>query len=159
MGDFKHMASNLLQNVYLFKELTPQELEQVNGIATLESKLPGDEIFSEGDSAHSLYVIKHGSVKIQHTGVDNQIHVATLGTGSHFGEMAFVDGEKRSATVTTIERADIVRLEFDGLKKLLEKNPPIAVKVYKALAHFLCGRLRVTTNDLTFAREKNMHHF
>lgn len=151
-------SKSLLQNVYLFKELTAKELEQLNTISKLESYSGGDEIFMEGDNAHSLYVIKFGTVKIQHSGKDDRIDVATLGTGSHFGEMAFLDQEKRSASVMVTERAEIVQIDFGDLSKLLEANPVIAVKVYRSMALFLCGRLRMTTTDLSFAREKNLRH-
>lgn len=149
---------SLLQNVYLFKELTPSELERVNAIAKPESFSPGEEIFSEGDNAHSLYVIKFGTVKVQHSSREERIDVTTLGTGSHFGEIAFLDGEKRSASVTAVEKSELVSIGFDDLKKLLDEDPTIAVKVYRAMALFLCGRLRVTTTDLSFAREKNLRH-
>lgn len=152
-------AQSLLQNVYLFKELSTKEMDLVNGIAKLESYNPGDEIFMEGDKALALYVIKFGTVKVQHSGKNDRVDVATLGTGSHFGEMAFIDNEKRSASVVAVEKADIVKIEFPDLQKLLDANPAVAVKVYRAMAHFLCGRLRITTTDLTFAREKNIRHF
>ena len=154
------MSAQLLQNVYLFKEMTPAELEKIEGIVQVSSYIPGDEIFSQGDDATALYVIKYGSVRIQQKSSNgDNIDVATLGTGSHFGEMAFVDGEKRSATVTAIERTEIVSIDFSNLRKLLDAQPIIAVKLFKALSHFLCGRLRITTNDLSFAREKNLRHF
>lgn len=152
-------ATNLLQNVYLFKELSPKELEPIAALAKTESFNPGDEIFAEGDEARSIYIIRFGSVKIQHAGKSETINVTTMGTGSHFGEMAFLDGERRSATVVAVERTEIVTIDFDALKKLLSENTTSAVKVYRSMAHFLCGRLRLTTNDLSFAREKNLRHF
>lgn len=151
-------SSNLLQNIYLFKELNPEELEKVSSISRIESFNPGDEVFAQGDQAHSVYVVQFGSVKIQHNGKNDLVDVATLGTGSHFGEMAFVDGEARSATVSAIERAEIIRIDFDDLRQVIESHPSIAVKIYKSLARYLCGRLRLTTNDLTFARERNLRH-
>ena len=152
--------SHPLQKLYLFKDLTPKELDEVAKLMVSNSFSPGDEIFSTGDEAHSLYVIKHGGVRIQKTGNQaTNIEVATLGSGSHFGEIAFVDGEKRSATVVATETSEILSIEFEKLKKLIDTNAAIAVKVYRALALFLCGRLRVTTNDLSFAREKNLRHF
>jgi CRP-like cAMP-binding protein len=154
-----NQSANLLQNVYLFKDLSANELAEISEFSKLETFNSGDEIFSEGDTAHSLYVIKYGTVKIMHSSRGESTEVATLGTGSHFGEMAFVDGEKRSATVMATERTDIVRIDFAELRGLLEKNPVIAMKIYKAFSHFLCGRLRLTTNDLSFAREKNLRHF
>ncbi len=150
---------NLIQNVYLFKDLSPKELESVNAIAAVETYNPGDEVFSEGDKAASLFVIKFGSVRIRRSGKDDSVDVAQLGTGSHFGEMSFVDGEARSATVIAMEKSEIVKIDFEALRKVFEKEPAIAVKAYRSFAHFLCGRLRLTTMDLSFAREKNIRHF
>lgn len=153
-------GKNLLQNIYLFKSLTPAELEIVGDVTTVETFNPTDEIFNQGDKSMALYVIKYGSVKItQRSSNGDSIEVATLATGSHFGEMGFVDGEPRSASAIAIERTDIVVFSYDRLRSLLDKNPIIAMKIYRELSHFLCGRLRITTNDLSFAREKNLSHF
>src|SRR5690606_29086689 len=104
-----------------------------------------------------LYVIKYGSVRIHQKTVSGEnMEVAILGTGSHFGEMAFLDGESRSASATAAEKSDIVELDYEKLQMILKENFPIAVHFYRELAQFLCGRLRVTTNDLGFAREKNL---
>ncbi|MBK7889487.1 MAG: cyclic nucleotide-binding domain-containing protein [Bdellovibrionales bacterium] len=94
---------NLIQNVYLFKDLSPKELESVNAIAAVETYNSGDEVYCEGDKAASLFFIKFGSVRIRRSGKDDSVDVAQLGTGSHFGEMSFVDGEARSATVIAME--------------------------------------------------------
>jgi CRP/FNR family cyclic AMP-dependent transcriptional regulator len=153
------MGADLFKNIYLFKDLSSKELELLSEIASIENFNPGDEIFSQGDQAVALFVIKYGTVKISRTGKDNVIDVAQLGTGGHFGEMSFVDGEPRSATVEALERSEIIRIEFSKLRNLFENNPAMAVKFYRALALFLCGRLRVTTMDLSFSREINIRHF
>ncbi len=151
---------NLLNNIYLFKEMDSRELSIINETAELETYGPGDEIFTQGDKATSLYVISYGSVRIHRRASEgDNIEVANLGTGSHFGEMSFLDDEFRSATITAIEKTDIVRIPYDKLNAALSDNPQTAVKFYKALSKFLCGRLRITTNDLSFAREKNISHF
>jgi len=151
---------NLLQNIYLFKRMSGGELEVISEAAEVETFGGTDELFTQGDRALALYVIKYGSVRIhQRSSAGDNIEVATLGTGSHFGEMGFVDGEPRSASATAIEKSDIIVFNYDKLRNVLERHPTIAVKFYKELAHFLCGRLRITTNDLSFAREKNLSHF
>ncbi len=157
------MGTDLLKSVYLFKELSPKEMEALAALVKMEVVNPGDEVFSEGDTATSLYVIKYGSVRIRRAGTDANasvgVEIAQLGTGSHFGELSFIDGEPRSATVSAIEKSEILRIGFDELKKFFQDHPLAAVKFYHSLAHFLCGRLRVTTMDLSFAREKNFRHF
>lgn len=148
---------SLLENFYLFKDWSAADLDAMSALSRVETFAPGDEIFSEGDRAVYLYIIKYGSVRIAHSDAD--VNVATLGTGSHFGEMPFLDAENRSATVKAIEKTEIISIAYDELRSYLEKHPVAAVQFYRALATFLCGRLRVTTTDLTFAREKNLRHF
>lgn len=151
---------NLLQNIYLFKQMSGEELEIISQAVDMEKFAPNDEVFSQGDKATALYVIKYGSVRIhQKSSAGDQIEVATLGTGSHFGEMGFVDGESRSAAATVIEKSEILVFSYSKLHEVMSKYPLVAVKFYRELAHFLCGRLRITTNDLSFAREKNLSHF
>lgn len=154
------MSQNLLKNVYLFKGLSDDELKLISDAGQAATINPGDDIFTQSDAAKALYVIRFGSVKIhQKSSSGENIEVANLGSGSHFGEMAFVDGEPRSASATAIEKSEIVVLHYDKLSGILSAHSNIAISLYKELAHFLCGRLRVTTNDLSFAREKNLSHF
>ena len=153
-------SRNLLQNVYLFKSLDPNELEIVAD--TVESKpfAAGDTIFLKGEPARALYLIKSGTIKIQQsTKAGDNIEVAQLGAGSHFGEMALVDNEIRSATATAGDRGELLVIPYEKLNVILKKNTGVATKIYRELAHFLAARLRVTTSDLSFAREKNLAHF
>lgn len=151
---------NVLQNVYLFKGLNADQITAISEIASVGTYAPTDEIFAQGDEAKAAYFIKFGSIRItQKTPSGDMLEIATLGTGSHFGEMPFLDGENRSATATAIEKTDVVEVPYDKLRELLAVNGPIAVHFYRELAHFLAGRLRITTNDLNFAREKNLSHF
>ena len=85
--------------------------------------------------------------------------MAALGTGSHFGEMAFIDGESRSASATALERTELIIVPYEKLKELANSEVHLSEKFHRELALFLCGRLRVTTSDLTFSREKNLSHF
>jgi CRP-like cAMP-binding protein len=154
------MSQELLKNIYLFKELSADSLKLVSEVARLETWNRSDVIFSQGDPATALYVIKFGSVRIhQQSGTGDNIEVAVLGTGSHFGEMSFIDREHRSATVEVLEKSEIFSIDYEKLAGVLAKNPLIGIQFYKSLSHFLCGRLRVTTNDLSFSRELNLKHF
>ncbi len=154
------MAAEIIKNIYLFKECSPAELSQVQHLVQTQVMNPGDEIFSQGDRALSLYIVKMGTVRIEQKSKSGEvIHLATFGSGSHFGEMSFLDGETRSATVSAVEKTEILKIDYHALKEMMETHPALAVKIYRALAGFLCGRLRVTTTDLSFAREKNLRHF
>lgn len=154
------MASiSLLQNIYLFKTMSSAELEQILGATEIQPFGAGDPIFLKGDPAKALYIIRIGTIKIQQsTKAGDNVDVATLSAGSHFGEMAFIDSAARSASATAADRGELIVLSYEKLNALLNKNSGIAVKFYKEMAHFLASRLRVTTNDLSFAKEKNLSH-
>lgn len=154
------ITRNIFQNVYLFKTLSNADLDLLASISSMEAFAPNDEIFSQGDKASALYLVKHGSVKIvQRTKSGDLIQVATLGIGSHFGEMALLDGATRSASALATEKSEIVVVPYDKLNEVIRKSPEFAANIYKEMAHFLAGRLRLTTNDLSFSREKNLSHF
>jgi CRP-like cAMP-binding protein len=150
----------MLQNVYLFKTFTPDELKSIASIVETKNVMTGESIFIKGETAKALYFIKSGGVKIEHSSKEgDSIQVASLGAGSHFGEMAFVDNAPRSATASGSETGEVLVIPYEKLEVLLQKNAAMAAKFYRALAHFLSGRLRVTTSDLSFAKEKNHAHF
>lgn len=150
---------NLLKPVYLFKNLRDDELDKVNDVVKVKRYSRGQPIFEEGSLATALYLVKMGSVAIKQAQNGEDIQVALLGSGSHFGEMAFIDSEPRSATAECVEDTDILEISYDNLNTLMARDSHLATKFYCALAHFLAGRLRTTTHDLSFSRELNLRHF
>ncbi len=153
------MAASLLQDIYLFKDFLPGELDQLSQKGVLNTFNAGAEIFAEAQAAQSMFVIRSGTVKIAREAADKTIQLAQLGTGAHFGEMSFVDGEPRSASASATERTEVLEIRFDALRSHFDQNPAVAVKFFRSMSNFLAGRLRVTTMDLSFARGKNIRHF
>ena len=149
----------LLNDLYLFRGLPDSDLSRIEEIAELESYTQGDQIFKQGENADSFFVIQYGSVSIElddEDGTGERIEVATLGTGSHFGEMSFLDNEPRSANATAVSHSDIIKIKYASMRELLESDPQISIHVYRELAQFLCSRLRLTTLDLSYERSKNL---
>lgn len=154
------MGSEILKNIYLFKDFSSPEIDLINKLTKESVFTRGQRIFSQGDVATCFYIIKKGSVRIvQSSSKDTAVEVANLGTGSHFGEMAFLDNEKRSASVDAVEDSIILQIAYKDLSLLLEKNATLRAQFYHSLSLFLCGRLRLTTNDLSYSREMNIRHF
>ena len=93
-----------------------------------------DVLFDEGDLGDALYVIVSGRVKITR----DRLPIAELGPGECVGEMAALDWEPRSATVTAREPTSLVRLDRNDLMDLLADYPELV----QALAAVLVERLR-----------------
>ncbi len=153
-------ASNILKNIYLFKNFTDAELGLINGVVEEKSYSPGQDIFISGQDAKSFYVVRMGTVKI-YANPDGakDINISSMGSGSHFGEIPFVDGGKRSATAQCTETSTLLEINYEKLRKLLDSNNALAHKFYKQLAWFMAARLRATTENLKAIHELKLKHF
>ena len=72
-------------------------------------------------------------------GADTAINV--MGPGEVFGEIGILDGQPRSATVTTLEECEMAVVDECAFHGLLAASPPVAVKLLAVLA----GRIRELT--------------
>jgi len=149
-----------LKNIYLFKEMTNDELQKVSKICKSREVMAGQDVFITGQAADSFFVIQQGTVKIlKTTSKGDDLQLTTLATGSHFGEMPFLSGDARSATAQATETSYLVEIPFENLKKLLVEDIHISDKFHRALARFLAQRLKNTTGDLSQAKETLLKHF
>lgn len=151
--------TNPLAAIYLFSDFSSTELEKIYSIAEEKNFVQGQEVFSRGDNATAFYVVQMGTVKLLvNSQQGDEIQFKILGTGSHFGEMPFIDGEKRSATVQTVETSRLLEISYKNLMGLLDTNPPMAIKFYRSVARLLALRLRATTTDLNQLKELRFQH-
>ncbi len=153
------MNLSMLKSIYLFSEFSESDLSQVAGIVESKDILQGQDIFSVGEQASAFYVLLMGTVKLTvNSGAGDEIQIRTLGSGAHFGEMPFIDGDKRSATVQTMENCRVLEIPYAKLQAILEKDLGLAAKFYRATARFLALRLRATTTDLNQLKDLKFHH-
>lgn len=145
------MAATDLTQIFLLKDLSADALALVERAATSFVVEGGVEIFREGQPADGLYLLRAGSVRVSKAGSDTD--VVMLGTGSHFGELGLLDDAPRSASVRANERTELVKVDGERLRALLDAEPAIAARFYRAVARSVSKRLRVTTDDLAFARQ------
>ena len=96
-----------------------------------------------------MCIIHSGQVAVQKSTLDGQpLTIATLRSGRAFGEMAVLDGERRSATCVAASDCQLLNLGKDSLEKMLNDAPKIAAKIIRALAISLSKRLRMADGQL-----------
>jgi small-conductance mechanosensitive channel/CRP-like cAMP-binding protein len=114
-----------LSDVPLFAPLTDEETQQL--AETVEAKIfsNGEKIVRRGQEGKSMFVIHHGSVKVQ-INEDGKIKVLrNLSEGDFFGEMGLFTGEPRTATVVATEETEVLEIKHTCLKPVLEANPEL----------------------------------
>jgi CRP-like cAMP-binding protein len=77
-----------------------------------------------------------------------------FGPGETIGDAQFVDGAPAAATVTALERVDLLVLRSAKLHDALAAHPQVGYELYRAIAKSLSGRLRRAVAMLAFARER-----
>lgn len=94
----------------------------------------GDVIFWEGDAADGMHYICSGKVEISATRDGKTTVFATLHEGEIFGEMALVDAQPRSATVTAVENTWLYTFRANLVQEKLKNADPILAMMMKILA-------------------------
>jgi CRP/FNR family transcriptional regulator, cyclic AMP receptor protein len=128
----------LLRGVPLFSELSPEELEHVARVAIPRTFPAETRVFHEGDPGDACYIVSAGSCRVTRQHSDGRvITLATLGPGAIFGELAMFDGERRSATVETLENAELLALPARDVRVLVREHSEMAEKLIVALTRRL----------------------
>ena len=134
----------MLQNMPVFADLSYQELLKILKIAFEQEVKAGQMLFRDGDPADALYILLSGSVNVEK---DNTI-LTTLGRGSHFGEMALISNQERSASVRVTAPGRVLTIRRDDFYELTQAEPEMAIKLLWRFVHHLGERVRALSGDL-----------
>ncbi len=136
--DLQRLLFKLGERVKAFHGLAPAEIGELMGRAEKCTFEPGMAIVKEGNTGTHMYIILDGEARVSKKGRDGDVELARLGAPDSFGEMALIDKEVRSATVTAEGFCVLVRLD----DRAIEAKPEIGLKVFRNIAGVLCERLR-----------------
>ena len=133
-------ASDWGQNV------TEAHLEELISRFGVFSAPQGACICREGEVGDFIGLVVSGRLRVSKADTfGNERGLTNLGPGMSFGEMAFVDGRSRSASVTAAEESVLMLLSREEFDHLAEKRPALAVELLLQLIRHLSLRLRRTT--------------
>lgn len=118
----------------------------------------GDVVFKEGDPGTFMCIVHAGTVSISKSDLEGNVYeIARLPPGRPFGEMALLDGERRSATCKAAEKCSLLTLSKDALDLMVEDAPSMAAKVVRTVAVSLSRRLRMADGQLVDRRSRNAY--
>ena len=142
---------------HLLKDLSETELQQILA-GTIPKEFAADEvIMHEGDAGYSMYIMCEGSVAItkrltlelgEEAPREKTIIRFHAEEGVILGEMALIESDVRSATVTALTPCLMLELTKEKFFLLLEQFPEIGVKILLRLAQYLSRRLRKSSDEL-----------
>lgn len=137
-----------LKTIPLFKELTKSDLNALIKITHSRNYVAGEYIFRQGDPGIGLYLIREGEVEIIRTNnLEEENKLAIFARGDFFGELALVDGEKRSASAVAKTACKVSVIFKPDLDEFIEKYPRKGIKILTGISTIIALRLRTINED------------
>jgi uncharacterized membrane protein len=148
------MTTDTLRHVPLFESLDNEAAgELCHLLESLDCKA-GTFLFRTGDEGDAMYVIEHGKVRICVRATDgHEVTLTELQRGDFFGDMALLDGQRRSADAIVAEDARLAMLSREHFLSFMRSNPNVALEMLTTLAN----RLRHTDELLRHSATRNVN--
>lgn len=119
----------LLQSVDIFAATPAHILASVARIVTEVELLPGEKLIQEGDTDDGMYLIIEGEVRVHH----DEHTLIILGPGKTVGELALLDPEPRSASVSALNDVFLFRIDKEPFDEVMADRPEIASSIIRTL--------------------------
>lgn len=136
----------VVRKLQLFRFLSDQELVRLLKIVYERTLEPGEVLIREGEPGDAIFIVYSGALDVSKA----SHHLTVIERGGHLGEIAFMDGQARSATVTATRRTTILTFSRDDFRELAKTEPLVTSKVLWSFMLNLGGRIRELT--LQYAR-------
>jgi SulP family sulfate permease len=115
----------------------------------------GARIFEQGDVGDEIFIVRKGRVRIAlDFGDGAEYHVATIGRGDFFGEVAFLDRGARSADAMALVSTELLVLSRERFDAVAARHPRLAQQFFASLARSLAMRLRQADREIRALEEE-----
>lgn len=145
-GDGESVAQRImtLRCVDFFVTLSDQELECLGTLSRVRLYGQGETILRQGDSGEELFILSRGEVVVtlERPGLPDT-ELTRLGAGSFFGEMSLLTGEPRSATVRASKECELLVVNKEAFRQVLESSPQLAERISETIAGRQANQARV----------------
>jgi CRP/FNR family cyclic AMP-dependent transcriptional regulator len=120
-------TGDFLATVPLFSGLQRDEIQRFAELTRERAYPKGSVILFQDDPGDSLFVLRAGRVKVVLIGEDGrEVILGVLEPGAHFGELALIDDQPRSAHVIAMDDSQLLILRREDFRRRVEANPSVA---------------------------------
>ncbi|HEX8340504.1 MAG TPA: DUF1003 domain-containing protein [Tepidisphaeraceae bacterium] len=130
------MNVDVLKKIPLLAKLNADEAARLSELLAGRSFKENEPVIWVGEPGEELFLINSGRVQV--TSPDDQgrdVLLGTLGPGDFFGDVALLDGGPRTASVRTIEPAELCVLKRSDFLRFLREHPDAALDVLSIVGH------------------------
>jgi CRP/FNR family cyclic AMP-dependent transcriptional regulator len=119
-----------LKDVPFFSSMSKKELAAVAQQTDEIDVSAGKVLAREGDFGQEFFIIDSGTAEVSRGGQ----RIGELGPGDFFGEMALLEEERRTATVTATSPMSLIVMTRSSFRTLDRTMPKVHATVAQAIA-------------------------
>lgn len=139
-----------LSNIQVFRDLTPNELAQMDRQLTMSTCRPGKIFYMPEDSGEVLFLLKKGRVQLYRIAPNGKkLVMATLGPGAIFGEMSLVGQGMHNTFAEAVDECVLCVMSRSDVERLVQEKPEVAFRFVEALGKRLT-QLESRLEDIAF---------
>jgi NTE family protein len=127
---------DFLGSIPMFAFLTPDELVNLQGLFVESTHQKGDVLFRAGDEGDTFSIVVRGELEVW-AGAPTERLTGTLKHGDFFGEMALLQGGKRTATIKVKRQTELISLAKPAFDTFFRNDP----RMLQYFTQVLCKRL------------------
>lgn len=126
---------DLLERSRLFASLTIEAKKKLTRDIRLTTLTKGQLLFSRGDAADAVYVVKEGELAIEVLSDQGRsIRMTTLQQGDVFGEIAVLDSGERTADARATKKTELLRVPKSNFLLLALEEAKFSFAIVSDLA-------------------------
>ncbi len=114
--------------------LTKEDIAEAVESSEIVNVRAGETIINEGDDGNDIYVIRVGSMVVEKEIGGKPVFLSYLPAGSYVGEMTLIAGGMRTATVKAAIKSEVIKIQGDAFKKVLDAHPDLLRRAKKDMA-------------------------
>ena len=123
------LSETALRSVDLFRQLDHEALKPLIDASSIVSVPEGKVIVNEGEAGDYFYIIIRGTARVSHDTGDCTINLALMNSGDYFGEWSVLTGAPRAATVSAMNRVDMLSIERSALLEFIQQQPEVGERI------------------------------
>jgi len=104
---------------------TDEDLKDLLDTAEVQDIRAGQALIEEGGEGYDVFIIRRGSMTVEKSIGGKPVFLSYLPAGSYVGEMALIDGGRRTATVRAAIKSEVIKLNGDAFRRLLAGKPAL----------------------------------
>jgi CRP-like cAMP-binding protein len=130
--ELKHMRRS-------FPDVPSATLEREVERMQIRRFLAGQTIIREGDPANSFFILTRGAASVRQNGPQGETEISTLKAGDYFGEIGLLSGTVRMATVRATAPSEVLELDAEGFRDLVESSQLTKDRLESKVEHRLAS--------------------